>query len=714
MKIAITGGSGDIGGAYLKHAVKRHEINALVRATSSLRKIPKNSIIKTYIFEDITNYETAFLQDFTKADAVVHFAALLNTNQLNLIDYISTNALFTGLLALLSAQNKNTPKFIYISSEMVYQLHNDKKLTSLAKAFVVFCKSALLNNETNLLDLHKLAKEFINEQKEFPFEKYNLYALTKYLGEVIVLSLPQGAVIRISNAYGPGYDNLSLIPKLIVNRLTGYKTKYVKETRDFVYNADIHSLLDTIIECDIVGTIDCKSGEMIKVDDLKDALLHLTPTAYGEYESLPSKSKVNPSSTIPDGEINLIAILGKATPFKQGLLKTLRYHKEKCYHQMEDSTSIDDFILPRESFVKKLRGSSAAYIFVVKDKENNKRVRKVALRDGVEGNGIAKLKNEINYYKYIAKNHRNLAKLYPKLLDGRIDKKFSVETIEYLDGRNFYEELQKGKLTQDTYRETLQKFMSKLNHSIQETYLATDDGENALNVYYLERAINRLQPVYGLVKKQDTIMINDELLLAPHIILSDLLKNKSLRRLITPHVKSFCFHGDMTLLNTVYLEKLNEIRLIDPRGYTGSWDALYDFAKMKFTLSGFGEFIFGEKKLVSDEGENFRINFDQIPANAEYLNQIFFGLLANNKEFSKKVIANEPFWRYRIELAEATHYLADIPFRLFTDEESWTAKAAYIVGTYYLNKVYASLKKKVASDSVSESLYESPAINYDR
>jgi len=693
MKIAITGGSGDIGGAYLGYAAANASINALLRAESSLRPLPKHAKIHKFTYYKGNHYEQELLKDFIKSDVVVHFAALLNVKEHTLADYIAINALFTGLLAVTSSHQKKAPKFVYISSEMVYKLPNDKKLQKLAEAFVVFCKKAFSDQQSTQYNLDELAQQFISENKTFPFASYNGYALTKYLGEAIVLSLPRAAVIRITSAYGPGYNNLRLIPKLIINRLTGHNVTYVIEKRDFVYNADIHALIDAVISQDIVGTIDGKSGEIIDTDTLKTLIVHLTPTAYGKLIRAGGERKYIPTSTFPAAEKTLLSILGKTMPFHEGLVRTLRYHKELCYHQMEVSRQIQEFVRPGEKLIRQMHGSSAAFLFVVEDGEG-KKVRKVAIRDGVEGNGIAKVKNEIFYYQFIGEEHKKLARMYPKLLDYQTEDTFSLETIEYLDGPNFYEEIQRGTLPIETYRESLQKFIGTLCNSVIDSCRSSKNDEDALNVYYLERALYRLQPIKDLIKTRDTIMVNGKELVTPHIILNDLLENQALRKFITPQLQGFCFHGDMTLLNTVYLKDTNQIRLIDPRGYTGKWDPLYDFGKLKMTLDGFGEFIVGKKQIVSKTKQGYKIDFDQIPHTSKYLGDNLFTMLESNKKFNEEIISHEPYWQHRITLAAATHFLADIPFRLYTDNTVWTAIASYVVGTYYLNKVYEVLKQE--------------------
>jgi len=303
--------------------------------------------------------------------------------------------------------------------------------------------------------------------------------------------------------------------------------------------------------------------------------------------------------------------------------------------------------------------------------------------------------NEIRYYKHIAYYEPALATMYPKLLDAEVSDTFSAETIEYLDGQNYYASLKSQGATLEEHKQALSQFIDALCDNSLQHCVPDKDAENSLNSYYLERSITRLRPINKLIDVRDTIKINGEQLRAPHIILRELLDNKQLRRYIVPQLECFCFHGDLTLLNTVYIKEQNKIKLIDPRGHIGVWDPLYDFGKIKFTLSGFGEFILGSQGMVLSENGGYRVNLDAVVSSSRQLDDMFFDMLANSKPFNEKVIKNEPYWRYRIALAEAAHYLADIPFRLFTDNGSWSAIASYVVGTLYLNRTYEALLNAV-------------------
>ena len=51
---------------------------------------------------------------------------------------------------------------------------------------------------------------------------------------------PRHVIVRLSNAYGPGYDNNRTIPRLVRNRLLGKTLTIRDELRDYVYVSDLN------------------------------------------------------------------------------------------------------------------------------------------------------------------------------------------------------------------------------------------------------------------------------------------------------------------------------------------------------------------------------------------------------------------------------------------------------------------------------------------
>jgi nucleoside-diphosphate-sugar epimerase len=687
MKISITGVTGDIGKSYLHNTHNRNsdnKIKALIRNGSS--EIEKD--ITPVYFSDGFRYIVNSVEDFVNCDLLIHFAAFLNSERYNLVEYMATNAMLTGMLAYHAKQHK-VSKVIYASTQMIYNLPVARELDKLCLNYVEFCEK-FFSKKTNEHDLLFLAQKFINQNASFPFDKYNIYGLTKFLGEAIVKNLPNSTIVRISNAYGPGYENPRLIPRMVKSRLMGHDLRYLDEQRDFVYSDDVNMLIDTIADKDLTGVIDCRSDEIVETSDLAEMIVRATPTAYGRLIKYSCPEKTHQGSISTDMALSSII---RPAPFMRGLSETIYWHKSQTYNEMTDGRSLRDFIKSDEHVIKMLKGSSAAHLCVIVNSDNIRKVRKIAIYDGVEGNGIAKVANEIKYYRYITNNMPGLASMYPRILDFEIDKTFSSETIEYLDGENFYQTIKNGRLSYIEYKRSFIKFMNRLSKCASSSCRLASNPDADLDAYYVERSLSRLKPIEKIIPVKNEIIINGKEYVSPDIILRDILNNKMAREFLVPRTESFCIHGDLTLLNTVFTDKTKEIKLIDPRGCIGYWDLLYDYAKIEFTMAGFGEIILGDRQIVTTNSSGFEIHFNRIPQSCRELDDEFLDILSSDSIFMKHIVNLEPYWRERIAFAKATHFLADIPFRLFTDGTTETALASYIIGTYYLNEIYEVIKR---------------------
>lgn len=687
MRIAITGATGDIGGGYLDSLGDQAAVNVLAREGSVISRPG----VEFFSFRDGFTYDRSFLEKFVTADALVHCAALLNSDQYTLEEVFAVNALLTALLAHL-AQANGEAKIVYLSTEMVYTIRKTPELIALERKFLTFCRG-FFTATAQRYNLRHAARAFIKQNATFAFDRYNNYALAKYLGEVIVGSVPGAAIVRISNAYGPGYSNPRLLARMMRGRLMGHTVTYPNEERDFVYSEDINRLITTVIEQDLKGVIDCRSQQATHTRDAARMILRATPTAYGELISTSHTQKQGGASSISPAPTSLSDIFA-CTSFESGFGATLRWHKKQTYHQMKDSRSLQDFLHSDEHIEQMLHGSSAAHLCVVRCPDGTKKVRKIAIYDGVEGNGIAKVASEIAYYQYISKHKPQLAALYPCLLEAHANETFSSETIEYLEGRNFYQAIHDNDLTDTGSRAKVVEFIDTLSRVALSGCTPAARPYADLDAYYIERSLSRLHSANDLLTIRDDLMINGERYIAPHLILSQLTVDKKLRDILKPRTQAFCFHGDLTFLNTVFERPSQTIRLIDPRGYIGQWDPLYDYGKLLFTLAGFGELIVGNAAIVSrGRDETFELHLEHISPVSRYLQDEFFSILAADETFRTTIIPQEQHWRERLLLAVATHFLEDIPFRLYTDSTTTTALASYVIGTYYLNKVYEEIQK---------------------
>lgn len=70
--------------------------------------------------------------------------------------------------------------------------------------------------------------------------------------------------------------------------------------------------------------------------------------------------------------------------------------------------------------------------------------------------------------------------------------------------------------------------------------------------------------------------------------------------------------------------------------------------------------------------------------------KLFLSYLENDPNVAL-LIESDPYWKHKIQLAAATHFIADIPYRLFIDKSPKNAFVCYLLGTIKLNEFYTTV-----------------------
>ena len=428
-----------------------------------------------------------------------------------------------------------------------------------------------------------------------------------------------------------------------------------------------------------------------------------TPTAYG---------RVN---FIDAGDISEMS-LGDVS-FKETVLRLLSEIQHDNNYNIHSRGELADFIGTNEELVRTLYGGSAGQILLLRKSDTDDLfVRKVAARFGVEGNGSPKLQAEIRFLLDINKREecKGLAKLYPRVINHSETDRFITLDQEYVgEGKNVFTMLSEHKITTSEHVQYTNSLLSSLipnGYALYFRRVPKNESLEQLEDYYLRRAEGRIRflqncddfdmdfpttkatTLPNLIQRKN-FKLNGTTYANPLSIFSKIKTDHKIADILRPRTESFCAHGDMTFLNMVFDTNNKAYRLIDNRGHLGNWDALYDFGKLKFTMSGFGKVMLKEFDLSEGTSGAFTLKLtgDKIGRKAiNSLNGSFFEDIATNAEF-QKLIKDEPYWRERILFAEAIHYLADIPHRLLLDQSPKHAVGAFMLGTKYLNELYNSL-----------------------
>lgn len=432
-----------------------------------------------------------------------------------------------------------------------------------------------------------------------------------------------------------------------------------------------------------------------------------TPTAYGRVNFMDS-GKICEASLDED-------------PFREAVLRLISEIQHDNNYNIQSRGELSDFVSAGEELVRILYGGSAGQILLLKKGETgNLFVRKVAARFGVEGNGSPKLQAEIRFLVEINKRVecQGLTELYPKVIDHSETDRFITLDQEYVgEGKNVFTMLSEHKITPSEHVQYVDSLLSSLipnGYALDSRKVPKEESLEQLEDYYLRRAEGRIRFLQNCdsfdmdfpatkattlpnLIQREKFKLNKVTYRNPLAIIARIKADSRIANILRPRTESFCAHGDMTFLNMVFDTTNKAYRLIDNRGHIGNWDALYDFGKLKFTLSGFGKVMLKEFDLSEDTSGAFTLKLTgekQGQDALQLLNDSFFKDIAANPEFDR-LVKDEPFWRERILFAEAIHYLADIPHRLLLDQSPKHAVGVFLLGTKYLNELYESLIEKI-------------------
>jgi UDP-glucose 4-epimerase len=272
IKILITGGAGNVGGALACHLVQKKQYHVVVTdnlITGSLKNLPKEQENFTFIKCDVNNYNdlSAVMLAF-KFDYVFHYAALVGVKR-TLSNPIAVLQDIEGIKNILNlSKNTGVKRVFYSSSSEVYGE----------------------------------PVEFPQNEHTTPLNSRLPYAIVKNVGEAFFKSYHKEygldfTIFRFFNTYGPKQSNDFVISKFIELAMNNQDiTIYGNglQTRTFCYiddniEATTKIFEDSLYLNEVINIGNSKelsvvglAEKIIRITESSSSIIHLDPLKEGD------------------------------------------------------------------------------------------------------------------------------------------------------------------------------------------------------------------------------------------------------------------------------------------------------------------------------------------------------------------------------------------------------------------------------------------------
>jgi hypothetical protein len=252
--------------------------------------------------------------------------------------------------------------------------------------------------------------------------------------------------------------------------------------------------------------------------------------------------------------------------------------------------------------------------------------------------GVSKIKKEILFYNY-ALGHKCLP--MPEF----ICSDETSYTMKYLDGyKPLFEVFPTFSL--ERKKNILERIHTHLQclHNIESKIVTKEVYTSLLRTEMIDKLEERYDEVKDILKEFSHIKTVNKIPISSFDKCIQLLKKK-MENFIESKIYYFLnpIHGDCQF-NNILCDKNDDLIFIDPRGYYGNSDlfgaAEYDLAKVKFALSGYGEFDSKEVVSLSIEQSNITIDISQLMpdclAKDDFLTQLVVSIWMGNAHCFKE------------------------------------------------------------------------------
>lgn len=313
MKIMVTGGLGFIGSNFINYMLRNHGEDFILNVdketyASNHKNVDESLIRDNYAFVKADICEEDRMMDLSEdCDIIVNFAAESHVDNSisSARNFIQSN--YFGVYSLLEAARKHDIRFHQISTDEVYgslPLDSDDQFDENSKY-----------NPRNPYSASKAAADFLIRSY------HNTYGI-------------KATISNCSNNFGPNQHPEKLIPKTILNVLSGKKVPVYGSglnVRDWIYVEDHCKAVDLILQKGRIGeTYLVSSQNEVKNIDLINRILGILGSDSSMLEYVNDRPGHDLRYSINPAKIERELGWKSEHPFKEALEMTVKHYKDNA------------------------------------------------------------------------------------------------------------------------------------------------------------------------------------------------------------------------------------------------------------------------------------------------------------------------------------------------------------------------------------------------
>ena len=323
-------------------------------------------------------------------------------------------------------------------------------------------------------------------------------------------------------------------------------------------------------------------------------------------------------------------------------------------------------------------------------------VRKHIVRKEARGEGLEKLKKEIDWIKNLP---YHISNYFPTVLEDYRDQDNVWYDMPWYDNPTLRKNILTGVFDSKKSYAFLSNILDFMFDKLYSQIIDSSPDECWIFNKNIYRVMERLEitrnksPELKKILSKKNIFINGKEFLNIPYALQKLLKFERYFEKIKPQELTLV-HGDLHFQNIFVgpLPNGNQFLLADPSGDDKGSDYFYDLGKIWHSINGLYDLIHTDLFSLYQDYNSSKLIF-KLQFNNKDLLKTYKEIKNYLIDFipTKQKLLTQEDWLLKVKFFEAMHFCSVLPFHIVNDKQEKKAKALYIMGTILINNLIEEL-----------------------